>query len=167
LLSRLCTGGHAARHTGSAAAAPDGRGARRINARRDTCQQGQGAVEFLFAAIPVLLLGLGSIEALHWHFTRQAISLALVQAARVATARHASPQAQDEAFANALLPYYAGRGESTANARLARGMAARERSTGLPAWNIRILSPSQASFSDFHSGSPDLPHQAGLPVIDN
>src|SRR5690606_9196031 len=38
-------------------------------------QPGQGAVEFLLAAVPVLLLGLGCIEAVHWHFARQAVSL--------------------------------------------------------------------------------------------
>ncbi|NLC36668.1 MAG: hypothetical protein GX772_09560, partial [Alcaligenaceae bacterium] len=38
-------------------------------------QCGQGAVEFLLAAVPVLLLGLASIEAAHWYFARQAVSL--------------------------------------------------------------------------------------------
>ena len=130
-------------------------------------QSGQGSVEFLLAAIPVLLLGLGSIEALHWHFSRQAVSLALAQAARVAVTSHADPQRLDEAFSEALLPLYAGRDKPTARARLALRMARREEATGLPAWSLRIISPSQTSFMDFRSVNPDLPHEAGVPVIDN
>lgn len=130
------------------------------------CQQGQGAVEFLLAATPVLLLGLGAIEAVHWYFTRQAVSLALVQAARAAITQHANPVALDQAFSEALLPLHAGPTASASRARLQKARARREGATGLPAWRIRILSPSTASFNDFASPSPDLP-RPGLPIIDN
>ena len=136
-------------------------------AQRPLRQRGQGSVEFLLAAVPVLLLGLGSIEALHWHFTRQAVSLALALAARATITSHADPQRLDEAFALALLPFYGKRDDPKARERLAIHMARRERATGLPAWNLRIISPSQASFDDFKSTNPDLPHGDGLPVIDN
>lgn len=130
-------------------------------------QHGQGSVEFLLAAVPVLLIGLSAIEATHWHFTRQAISLALAQAARVAITQHADPAALDNAFANALLPLHAGTSSAQALARLQRGMSRRERDTGLPAWRLRIRSPSVASFQDYASHDPELGHLGPLPVIDN
>ena len=129
-------------------------------------QRGQGAVEFLLAATPVLLIGLSSIEAIHWYFARQAVSLALVQAARAAITQHADPVVLDHAFAEALLPMYTGPSQATSRARLQRAVARRERDTGLPAWRIRMLSPSSASFEDFASLNPDLP-KVGKPVIDN
>lgn len=138
----------------------------RTAAPRATRQRGQGAVEFLLAAVPVLLLGLGCIEAAHWYFARQAISLALLQAGRVAITQHADPTALDQAFAQALLPLYAAPSPAISQARLERAMRRREQATALPAWHIRIVSPSQASFNDFSSSSPDLPTR-GRAVIDN
>lgn len=129
-------------------------------------QHGQGAVEFLLAAVPVLLIGLGSIEAIHWYFARQAVSLALAQAARAAITQHAHPQVLDQAFMQALLPLHAGPTPAASQARLRNAMARREHATGLPAWRIRIVSPSAATFSDFASHDPDLPLH-GQPVIDN
>lgn len=131
-----------------------------------TRQRGQGAVEFLLAATPVLLLGLSSIEAVHWYFARQAVSLALVQAGRAAITQNADPTVLDQAFTQALLPMYAGPNPAASRSRLQRAITRRERDTGLPAWRIHIISPSQASFQDFASLNPDLP-QAGAAVIDN
>lgn len=132
----------------------------------DARQRGQGTVEFLLAATPVLLLALSSIEAIHWYFSRQAVSLALIQAARAATTQHADPAVLDQAFSRALLPMHAGPTPDVTRLRLQRAMTRREHDTGLPAWRIRILSPSTASFNDFNSRSPDLP-QTGKLVIDN
>lgn len=129
-------------------------------------QNGQGAVEFLLAAVPVLLIGLGSIEAIHWYFARQAVSLALSQAARAATTQNAHPQVLDQAFRQALLPLHAGPTPAASQARLHNAIARREHATGLPAWRIHIVSPSAATFSDFASHDPDLPSQ-GRAVIDN
>lgn len=130
-------------------------------------QRGQGAVEFLVAIVPVLLLGLGSIEAIHWYFARQAVSLALVQAARAATTQNADPAVLDSAFSEALLPLHAAHSHSASRARLQRAMDRRVRDTGLPAWQIRILSPSTADFQDFGSHDPALPRFDGRAVIDN
>lgn len=129
-------------------------------------QHGQGMVEFLLAAAPVLLISLSSIEAIHWYFVRQAVSLALSQAARAAITQHADPTVLDAAFARALLPLYAAPSRADSHARLHRAMTRREHSTGLPAWKIYIVSPATATFDDFSSNSPDLP-RTGKPVIDN
>lgn len=131
-----------------------------------TPQYGQGMVEFLLAAPVVLLMGLGSIEAIHWHFVRQAVSEALLQAGRAAVTRHADPQVLDTAFREALLPLHAAPSREESRTRLERAMARRETDTGLPAWRIEILSPSAASFEDFASDNPELP-PAPYPVIDN
>lgn len=129
-------------------------------------QHGQGAVEFLLAAVPVLLIGLSSIEAIHWYFARQAVSLALMQAGRAAITQHANPVVLDQAFTEALLPMYAGPTPEISRQRLQRAMSRREQATSLPAWNINIVSPSQDSFQDFASHNPELP-QTGHAIIDN
>src|SRR3546814_2598669 len=38
-------------------------------------QAGAGLIEFSIVAVPILLLGLGSIEVAHWLLTRQVVSL--------------------------------------------------------------------------------------------
>jgi len=128
---------------------------------------GQGTVEFLLAAVPVLLLGLGSIEAIHWYFVRQAASLALVQAARAAVTQQADPAVLDQAFAKAMLPLHAGPSSAESQARLQRAIERRMQATALPAWRIRILSPSTATFHDFASSDPELPRHGSLQVLDN
>lgn len=132
-----------------------------------TAQRGQGSAEFLLAAVPLLLIGLGGIEAVHWHFARQGVSLALSRAAREAVARNADPAALDTAFRAALLPLHAAPTEEESRNRLQRNMQRRSRDTGLPPWRILILSPSHASFRDFASRDPGLPQHAGAAVIDN
>lgn len=135
--------------------------------RRHTARQtGQGTIEFLVAAVPVLLLALGSIEFIHWYFVRQAVSLALMQAGRAAITQHADPAVLDAAFASALLPLHAGPTPAASQERLARAVHRREAASGLPAWQIRIVSPSVASFADFASTRPEL-DGGGRPVIDN
>lgn len=129
-------------------------------------QRGQGIVEFLLVAPLVLLLGLGSIEAIHWYLIRQAVSHALVQAARAASTEHAHPGVLDKAFSQAMLPFYAASNRASSEARLQRAMAKRELASGLPAWHIEILSPAASSFEDFASTNPDLP-AAEYAIIDN
>lgn len=130
-------------------------------------QGGQGSIEFVLAAVPLLLLGLGSLEAVHWHYTRQAVSLALAQAARAAITQHADPVALDHAFMQALLPLHAAPSLHETRARLERNMQRRTQATGLPAWRIEILSPSGATFRDFASRDPELARYDALETIDN
>lgn len=137
-----------------------------INRQPCALQRGQGTVEFLLAAVPVLVLALSSIEAVHWYFARQAVSLALSQAARAAITQHADPVVLDQAFTNALLPFYVAPSAAVTRARLQRAMERRTHATDLPAWQIRILSPSTATFQDFAASRPGLPGD-GRPVIDN
>lgn len=137
-----------------------------INRQPCALQRGQGTVEFLLAAVPVLVLALSSIEAVHWYFARQAVSLALSQAARAAITQHADPVVLDQAFTKALLPFYVAPSAAVTRARLQRAMERRTHATDLPAWQIRILSPSTATFQDFAASRPGLPGD-GRPVIDN
>src|SRR5690554_4917293 len=110
--------------------------------KRNDSERGQGSVEFLLAVPIVLLLGLGSLEAIHWFFARQAVSNALMQAGRAAITQHARPDILDAAFIEAMLPVFVAPSPAETRARLERAMARREQATGLPAWRMEILSPS-------------------------
>src|SRR5690606_17461480 len=71
-------------------------------------QTGAGLAEFSVMAVPLLLAGLGAVELAAWLHTRQALSLALLEAARAGVADHARPDGMAAAFEQALLPLFAG-----------------------------------------------------------
>ena len=52
-------------------------------------QRGAAALEFTLVATLVLLLALGTVEAVRWQLTRQVVHLALLQAARAGATAHA------------------------------------------------------------------------------
>lgn len=83
-------------------------------------QRGAGLAGFAVVVMPVLLLGLGSVEIAHWFFTRQAVSLALLEAGRAAVTSHNHPQRIIGAFERTLEPVFGGRQAQ----RLARRTAA-------------------------------------------
>lgn len=116
---------------------------------------------FLLAAIPVLTLGLGGIEAAHWAGLRQTLSLALMEAARVGATRQARPQDIARAFEHGLRMAYP---DPRAAAR-----ALRERRAALGApWRIRIARPAPEAFPDH--ADPDLRgprRHPGQPLIRN
>lgn len=122
--------------------------------------------EFLPMAILVFLLGLGGLETAWWLFTRQAVSLALLEAARAGSTQHASPQAIAAAFEAGLLPLHAGAGANAA-ARLQASLQRHRSQTGGPPWRIEILQPDAGSFR--RHGAPNLPlaKSTGMPAIDN
>lgn len=130
-------------------------------------QVGTGLIEFAIAAIPILLLGLGSIELARWMLVRQGISLALLQAARAASTDHARPETLEHAFETALLPLFPGGGKPQRWQALQTAFAERKRRTGNPPWQMEILAPGPLSFQDHADGSAYVAGADGLAVINN
>ncbi len=102
---------------------------------------------FLLAALPILALGLGGVEAAHWSGLRQTLSLALMEAARAGAVRQARPQAIAQAFEHSLRIVYP---DPQAAQRV---LQARRTVLGAP-WRIRIVRPSSDAFLDH--ADPDL-----------
>lgn len=107
-------------------------------------QTGSGIVEFTIVAIPIILLGLGGVELTAWLSLRQTLSLALIQAGRVASSQHAQPEIIAEAFENSLNMAY------PSQEKLINLLNQSKQELGLP-WQIKILSPSKLSFLDHKS----------------
>lgn len=109
--------------------------------------RGMAATEFILVSLPLLLVGLGAFEAARWNLTRQAASLALLEAARAGSVSHADPAAIEDAFRKALQPL---------------GDPSRGLPEGQAPWRIDILSPRAAHFTDFPGpgtgGGPTIPH---------
>lgn len=129
-------------------------------------QSGTALIEFSMAAVPILLIGLGSLEIAQWHHAKQMVSLALMQAARAGSTQHARPQAIAEAFEQALLPLYVS-GSHSAAARMNNIFARRSAETASPPWQIEILSPSAPAYKDFADPGLAIGARAGLAAINN
>lgn len=113
-------------------------------------QRGAAALEFTLVAALVLLLALGTLEAVRWQLTRQVVHLALLQAARAGATAHADPARIRAAFQQALLPLHAGSGgEAGARRRQASAQARIAARVGASPWRIEIL-------------RPDLPDSRGI-----
>ncbi|UHL65486.1 pilus assembly protein [Paralcaligenes sp. KSB-10] len=150
---------------------PDSRRGPRLPARtpckEKTAQRGTSLIEFSVSAIPILLIGMGSIELAQWFYVKQVVSVALLQAARAGITQHASPQAIEAAFEQALLPLYISGSNQTAGDRMKIAFARRMQTTGNPPWKIELLSPSRASFQDFADSRLDIARKTGLAAINN
>lgn len=130
--------------------------------------KGFGSVEFLLVATPLLMLGMGSLEASYWYITRQASSLALLEAARVAATHHANPHKLEQAFEKALQPLFAPAGQyPDPAARMMAYFNTIKKKTGQAPWRIVIKSPDQTDFIDFQRKDLLIAQQTGLPAIDN
>lgn len=134
---------------------------------RPLSQTGTGMLEFSIAAVPVLLLGLGSIELGQWLFHKQAVSLALLEAGRAAITSHAKPAVIEAAFEQALLPLFATSQKNGAQHRLHSALQQRSQTTGAAPWRIEILSPTPKAFMDFSDPSLAIAHETGLAAINN
>ena len=111
-------------------------------------QCGTGMAGFLLAAIPVLTLGLGGVEAAHWANLRQTLSLALMESARAGATHQGRPQTIADAFEQALRMAYPDPQAA------ARTLQERRNILGNPPWHIRIVHPSPEAFLDH--ADPDL-----------
>jgi len=131
-------------------------------------QRGVGTIEFLVAAVPLLFSAMVTYEASRWYMTREAVNLALLEAARAGSVAHARPQAIENAFLNALTPLFApaGRGRNP-QARMMFELSQFELNSGDLAWNITILHPSAAEFADFMQKDLPIALTTGLPAINN
>lgn len=138
----------------------------RLVQKRKTRQRGASLVEFSIVAVPILLIGLGSVEIAQWFYVKQAVGIALLQAARAGITQHAKPQVMETAFEHALQPLYASPGHSSAD-RLQRALARRAQLTGGPAWQMEILNPTPAAFHDFADARLGLNRETGLATINN
>ncbi len=131
---------------------------------RPSKQTGASAVEFAIVAIPLWLAALGGIEIAHWFSVRQAVSLALLEAARAASVAHAKPEVIEHAFEQALLPLFAGTDQTQTRQRLAHALRQRKEATGQAPWRIIIHSPPASAYADY--AQPQLAID-GLATIDN
>ncbi len=131
-------------------------------------QRGVGTIEFLVAAVPLLFSAMATYEASRWYMTREAVNLALLEAARAGSVAHARPQAIENAFLNGLAPLFApaGRGRNPQE-RMMFELDQFEQTSGGPAWNITILHPSAAEFADFMQKDLPIALKTGLPAINN
>ncbi|MBU4610584.1 pilus assembly protein [Achromobacter sp. GG226] len=125
--------------------------------------RGAAATETLLIAVPLFLTGLGTVEAARWWGVRQAVGLAVMEAAREGSTSGADSAAIGSAMARALLPLVArdaspvGLAEGEARQR---DTAARLSVVGLSEWEIRVISPRRAHFEDFGraaAGGRELP----------
>lgn len=131
-------------------------------------QSGTGMIEFLLVAMPLLLTAMGGVEISHWMFTRQAISMALIEASRAGATQQASPQAIANAFEAALAPLYPGTSTALNGQRTSQALAKHQHHhAGALPWHIQLVSPDAAAFEDFASQTPGVKHISGLPTIDN
>ncbi len=96
---------------------------------------------FLATAIPVIWLGLGGVELAYWMQLRQALSLILLDTARVGTTRQAEPAAMARAFEQGLHRLHPAPGE------VSRVLARRHQDLGLP-WHIVVQLPDRKAFVD-------------------
>src|SRR5690606_33417824 len=135
--------------------------------RKQAPQAGSGMIEFSIIAVPILLLGLGSIEIAHWLLTRQVVSLALLEAGRAGIRTHARPEHIAATFEQALLPLFPATNGRSARQNQQLAFEQRKRDTAATAWQITLLSPSLAAFNDFSDPQLNQPVYAGQPAINN
>lgn len=124
-------------------------------------------IEFSIVAVPILLLGLGSIETAHWLLTRQVVSLALLEASRAGVSGHARPETITAAFEQALLPLFPASASNSARQNQQLAFHKRTRDTAGAPWQMAVLSPTTAAFNDFSDPQLSRTLQGGLAVINN
>ena len=103
--------------------------------------------EFGLAAVLLLALGLGTVEISHWMSVRQALSLALIQAARIGTVAHGNPERIAEGFEQALLPLFPPAASAAQN--LQAHLLTVRSELQQPPWRIAVLSPHPGAYLDF------------------
>lgn len=133
---------------------------------RSRPQCGMGSIEFIVAGIPLLLLGLATLEALHAYAVRQTVNFALAQAARAGSLHHGHPDVIHEAFEKGLAPLFGGRSADRIQATQS-ALDRRRQALGRPPWQLHILSPSEQAFAQFPAPYLRIAQQTGLPAIDN
>lgn len=119
-----------------------------------------GLIGFLATAIPVIWLGLGGVEMVHWMQLRQTLSLILMDAARAGATRHANPETLARVFEQGLHRAYPAPGEA------GRILHRRQRDLGVP-WHMSVQLPSPAAFADHADPTLAASRRGQLPMIRN
>lgn len=133
----------------------------------DARQSGAGLAEFSIVVLPLLTLGLGSVELSHWFYTRQAVSMALLDAGRAAITDHNRSASIITSFEASLKPMYPAPRSADTVQRLHQALSARQiRMHGAP-WQIEVLSPSASAYRDFSDPGLRVDGAAGRPAINN
>jgi len=133
-----------------------------------TRQHGFAVVEFLVVALPLMFATMASYEASRWYMAREAVSLALLEAGRAGSVKHARPQAIEDAFLDALAPLYAPAGAfPSPRARMLHQQKQFEQDSGQLAWDIVITHPDGAEFADFMQKDLPIAVKTGNPAINN
>lgn len=130
-------------------------------------QRGAGLIEFTIVALPVLLLILGSIELASWFYTRQAISLALLDAGRAAITDHNRPSRIVTSFEAALRPLFAATSHDATVHRLNTALTQRQQRMHDAPWKIEVLSPAEGVYRDFSDPGLRIDGASGYPAINN
>lgn len=131
-------------------------------------QRGSAIIEFLLAALPILLLGLGATETARWYIHKQHIRFALHEAQRVASVTHAEPGQLINAFEEALKPLFAPAGlYKSTEARRDAYLDSVSKKTAMPPWRISITSPTSKHFKDFQQHDLAIAQSSGLAAINN
>lgn len=138
-----------------------------LNHMHRRAQQGASMVEFAIVAIPILAIGLGTVELAHWFFTRQAIKLALLEAGRSAITSHINPHNIIQTFEAALQPLYAAPNRQLMRQRVQNALLERSSNISQAPWQITVLSPSANAYQDFASPALNIKGAANLRAINN
>lgn len=128
-------------------------------------QQGSGMAEMLLVALPMLGIGLGTIEATHYFHVRQQLGLALTMAARAGAVAHANPTVIANAFEHALGPLYPPNNQAPSSQRINVANQRFEAQFQRPRWHIQLVSPDTAAFSTL--ANPQASRRYGRPAIRN
>lgn len=130
-------------------------------------QAGGGVLEFAIGAVPVLLMGFGLLETIHWFSTRTVLQQALMEAARAGSTEHTDPYAMEKAFTQALTPLFPATARATSLQRQQQAHQEIRDTLGRPAWVITQQSPDSTMFAQHHDRA--LQRQQGYPerVINN
>ena len=130
-------------------------------------QRGNSALEFLAGAVPVLLLGFGAVETIHWYSVRGVLDHALLQTARAASTLHANPETITQVFTQSLRPLHPADRHTHRPSLLTRTVSQIEEKTGRAAWEIRIASPDANAFAVHADTALGRSQPNGYPVINN
>jgi hypothetical protein len=115
-----------------------------------------------------MLAGLMVIEVAQWHMTRQVLSVALLEAARVGATAHGNPGLIERTFENALVPLFQPTGAYPhPQARMQATFRALTQRTKLLPWRIEVLQPADTAFADFTDTTLQVPQARGRRIIRN
>jgi len=134
--------------------------------RSRNSQQGAALVETSLILLPMLLAACLAIEVSQSNQIRHITALALYQTSVTASLTHADRSTWQARFERAILPLFVTSGlAEDALRRLRTTQQELLSRTGLPVWNIEVISPTTESFEDF--AHPALSAQHGVAVIRN